>query len=655
MTKIILPPELSFLREDSATDVPKNFKLLKSNYDADIWHIDGISKPIKLDIELDDGSKLNHTKNRLLQEQIKAWISIQSSEYIKFGGASKERITKRILIVAGILDYLLKSPYGPQIRKYGLKYINEQIVKNLLHKITSHNTVVERFYNWPETLETHLNTLVQARLQPDNIFNTNEVLTAAQFRLAQSVALKDSGLTLKAAVRRPVLAYKHIINNLYDNYLYGHRNFSIPEHLNFSDWEDAKKLEIPVCAPVRSKHETIIQQNYSTYKSCIESIQYLEMFGHEAPEESTIEYVSEFSAKFFNLTEPHKYRSIPIQVGLLGLRKSIEFALKYGEPLLVAFTNVIKASKDANMELVAFVKEKGVRALLPKALEKLEIKTWSKLIKQSDHPENREDLGLHDYVIILYGSIQIIIGILSARRQEELMDSTCESFNRNPSTFGFYIGKSGFAGIREYTHRPIPNICVQLAELIANFQCRMASFGAINFGLFASPRSKSVAFSSIHHVNYNRSLDKACRYFDLRCDKTQQAFNFRQHQLRRIFAQAFYWSAFGDLDVLRWFLAHTDKAHVYRYITEHVPGAVLNTIKAEFTAEFLSRGNDTSTALEYAVAERFGTTSFSMLDRDEFESYLAHMFTTGQVIMEPDFLHRADGEQLKFKFEIAHV
>lgn len=655
MTKIILPPELSFLREDSESKSIKKFKLLKSNYAADIWHIEGISKPIKLNIELDDGSELNHIKNRPLQEQIKAWISIQSSEYIKFGGASKERIKKRILIVVGILDYLLKSPYAPQIRKYGLRYINEQIAKNLLHRITSHNTTAARFYNWPVTLETHLITLVRSRIRPDNILSANEVLTADQRRIAQSLILKDSGSTLQAAVRRPILAYKHVINNLYDNYLYGHRNFAIPEHLNFADWEGAETPEISVCAAVRSKHETIIKQNFSTYKSCIESLKYLEMLGHEAPEESTIEYISEFSAKFFNLSEPDNYRSIPIQVGLLGLRKSIEFSLQYGDVLLEAFTNVIRASKDENMELVAFVKEKGVSALLPKKLEELGIRTWSKLIKQSDYPDNREDLGLHDYVIILYGAIQIIIGTLSARRQEELMISTCESFNKNPSTFGFYIGKSGFAGIREYTHRPVPNICIALAELIANFQSRMASFGATHFGLFSTPRAKNVAFSSMHHVNYNRSFDKACRYFDLRCDRTQQTFNFRQHQLRRIFAQAFYWSAFGDLDVLRWFLAHTDKAHVYRYITEHVPGAVLNTIKAEFTAEFLSRGNDTYTALEYAVMDRFGTTSFSLLDRGEFESYLTHMFTTGQVFMEPDFLNHIDGEQLRFKFEIAHA
>lgn len=183
----------------------------------------------------------------------------------------------------------------------------------------------------------------------------------------------------------------------------------------------------------------------------------------------------------------------------------------------------------------------------------------------------------------------------------------------------------------------------------------MASLGAVASKFFSIPRPKNISFSSVSHTNYNRAFDKVCEYFSLRCDKTKRSFNFRQHQLRRMFAQAFYWSAFGDLDVLRWFLAHTDKAHVYRYITEYIPGAVLNTIKAEFTAEFLIRGNETHSKLEDAVRARFGTSSFSLLDREEFESYLAHMFEMGQVVMEPDFLQQDNGVKLQFKYEITHA
>lgn len=655
MSEPMHPSELGFLTEERTPSDIRGFKLLKSCYDADKWFIDGIWKPLKFDLELDDGSKLNHKKNKLLQGQFKAWIAIQASDHIKLGGVSKERAIKRILIVVGILDYLLKSPHAAQIRKYGLKFINEQIIRNLLHRIANKSTAVERFYNWPESLDSHVKIMAFANNQSLTLISSSVVLTPAQYKAAQALVLKESGVALKEAIRNPIKAYKDIIRRIYENTIYGHRTFSVPAHLSFKDLQEAPGLVEMPRAPVRSRHETTIKQTYSTHRSCIESLQHLDMYGYEAPKDYAIEYVAEHSAKFFNLPEPDKYRSIPIEIGLLGFRRSVEFVLRYGSHLLEAFANVAKEAASRDLKLVDFVKEYGISKFLPETLQELKIKTWSKLIKQLDYPENLKCLGLHDYIVILYGSIQIIIGILSARRQEELMECTSENFDRGSSSFGFYIGKSGLGGKREYTHRPIPNICLNLAEMIGAFQNNMASLGAVSSSLFAVPRSQSIGFSGVHHTNYNRSFDKACAYFELWSEDTKQSFNFRQHQLRRMFAQAFYWSAFGDLDVLRWFLAHTDKSHVYRYITEHVPGTVLNTIKAEFTAEFLSRGNQTHSKLEEAVVTRFGTSAFSLLDREEFESYLSHMFEVGQIVMEPEFLDQNNGLELQFKYEVRHA
>lgn len=648
-----LPEELSFLTVSYDVHAVKKFSLLKSVYEAETWEIDGISRPLKFNIILDDGSRLSDKKNKRLQEQIKAWIAVQGSEYIKLGGATKQRVTKRILIIASILDYLFKSPYASLIIKYGLKVINEQIIRNLIYRITSKNTTAERFYFWPDLLVNRIKKNYLS--EPFDLPNNESTLSLEQCRLAQSAILAESGLTINEAIRRPGKAFNKVIGAIYENTIYGHRNFSIPDSLIFRKSLISGHSESFTRAPVRSKHEKIVKQNFSTYISCIESLQYIEILGFEPPEPASMDYLNEVSSKLFCLADPDKYRSIPIDVGLRGLRCSIEFILRYGHHILNAYTAVLESCSISGMGLTTYVKEQGIIDHVPRELEDLNIGTWSKLIKQSDYPNRYGDLGLHDYLLIFYGATQITIGALSARRQDELIKSNAHDYDHQTRSFGFYVGKSGLGESREYAQRPIPNICLTASKLIEDFQGKLVALGAHPHGLFSRPLHNLIAFGKSDAKNYNTALNKACEHFKLKCEITKKGYFIRQHQLRRLFAQAFYWSAFGDLDILRWFLAHTDKAHVYRYITDHVPGAVLNTIKAEFTAEFLSRGNETHSKLEEAIISHFGTSSFSLLDREEFESYLVHMFETGQIVMEPDYFEQDNDSKLQFKYEIEYV
>ncbi|MEC6744610.1 hypothetical protein [Pseudomonas qingdaonensis] len=653
MSAQYLPEELSFLTVSYDVHAVKKFSLLKSDYEADTWQIDGISRPLKFNIILDNGSRLCDKENKHLQEQVKAWIAVQGSEYIKLGGATKQRVTKRILIIASMLDYLFKSPYASLLRKYGLKVINEQIIRNLIYRITSKTTTAERFYYWPDLLFSHIKANYFSETL--GLARNERTLSLEQCRFAQSAILAESGLTINEAIRRPGKVFNKIIDEIYENTIYGHRIFSLPDSLIFRKSPRSENSESFTRAPVRSKHERIVKQNFSTYMSCIESLQYIEILGFEPPDAASMDYLNEVSPKLFCLSDPDKYRSIPIEVGLKGLRSSIEFILRYGNLILNAYTAVLESCSISGMGLTTYVKHQGIIDHVPHELEGLNISTWSKLIKQTDYPNRYGHLGLHDYLLIFYGATQITIGALSARRQDELIKSNAHDYDHQTRSFGFYVGKSGLGDSREYAQRPIPNICLAASQLIEDFQAKLVTLGAHPHGLFSKPLHNQIAFGKSNVKNYNTALNKACEYFKLKCNNTKKGYFIRQHQLRRLFAQAFYWSAFGDLDILRWFLAHTDQAHVYRYITDHVPGAVLNTIKAEFTAEFISRGNETHSKLEEAIIAHFGTSSFSLLDREEFESYLVHMFETGQIVMEPDYFEQDNQSKLQFKYEIEYV
>ncbi|MBF4274743.1 integrase, partial [Vibrio anguillarum] len=85
--------------------------------------------------------------------------------------------------------------------------------------------------------------------------------------------------------------------------------------------------------------------------------------------------------------------------------------------------------------------------------------------------------------------------------------------------------------------------------------------------------------------SYNAHLDALCDYLEtdlVRYDNGEYRRNYvRQHQLRRFFAMAFFWSkGFDGMDALRWMLGHSDMEHLYNYISESETGAVLNGAKA---------------------------------------------------------------------------
>lgn len=103
--------------------------------------------------------------------------------------------------------------------------------------------------------------------------------------------------------------------------------------------------------------------------------------------------------------------------------------------------------------------------------------------------------------------------------------------------------------------------------------------------MFNNLNTKDCQLSKISSVTYNAHLDALCDYVEtdlVQYDNGEYRRNYvRQHQLRRFFAMAFFWSkGFDGMDALRWMLGHSDMEHLYNYISESETGAVLNGAKA---------------------------------------------------------------------------
>ena len=119
--------------------------------------------------------------------------------------------------------------------------------------------------------------------------------------------------------------------------------------------------------------------------------------------------------------------------------------------------------------------------------------------------------------------------------------------------------------------------------------------------IFAFPKISKPWTCSDDKNNYYENLDNLMDYFEVDLIEGKRPY-IRQHQLRRFFAMAFFWSkGFKSIDTLRWFLGHTNPEHVYHYIQENTDGAILNNVKAQYIAENIKEYAN----LESVLKEKF--------------------------------------------------
>ncbi len=152
----------------------------------------------------------------------------------------------------------------------------------------------------------------------------------------------------------------------------------------------------------------------------------------------------------------------------------------------------------------------------------------------------------------------------------------------------------------------------------------------------------------------------------------------RQHQLRRFFAMAFFWSkGFDGMDALRWMLGHSDMEHLYHYISESETGAVLNGAKAsvivrgvvdstselaklegieevrKMIAERLTGDSSTPITIESVseAAEDYDDESYltvphiSQLQKEQdIETEVIQLLEEGRITLEPEFFAIEDSD-----------
>ncbi|MGR6860217.1 integrase [Aliivibrio salmonicida] len=325
-----------------------------------------------------------------------------------------------------------------------------------------------------------------------------------------------------------------------------------------------------------------------------------------------------------------RFKTLPPKMVFNLIRQAYEFTIKYQDVILDSVLSVLVEAqtksttaysnpnyidsrrKEHNPDIGSSERQEWFRTqaqeLIAPELNSLGVKGIHLSSNTDDVFFRRRDTpSIFDLYSVLIGSIQSLIGVITAKRQDELInlksygnlvpniDPASEKGQQSEFFLKAKLKKSGSGGKSERNatiKRPIPHAFALLIWRLEQFNQAMTK-GKCNrhtLSLFNTIEHHTMKATRCARKSYNARLDAMCDYFETPLvdfgGEDLRRYYVRQHQLRRFFAMVFFWSkGFDGLDSLRWMLGHTDIEHLHNYITESEPGEVLNGVKASYLCD----------------------------------------------------------------------
>lgn len=687
---MLLPPELDFLAPllVEPTEAYQYATWLINDFDSDIWEYNFDYKtPKKLDwrIRLDDDSLLTEPKNRNLLLGFKYYLTASTRDYSSYQGETNELGGQQHVCFTKacyILDYLLLNGRRYQLAKYGLEGLTAGNLQEILETIAGHPAALESIYNWRESL-TNFCAELTLKVNPDIL--SKILTTVPQLSIITEEQIEDDELGIPHALIPQVRAALYhfelyhsqtagrcpntakISQAIYQNTLLGKSSSKAAYGILSYNIDSALFVREHRRAAVTGNSSTKMQvKAYLTYRRAVYTLGVLHELELPAPTVEALIKADQFCPQ---LASAGRFRTLPAQVVFAGLRHAIEFHLDYGRELTKAFCRIALECKKRDISPASLTHEEVQRLVGGKlyafGVRRLGLSVRSanagyyhacvKGEKAQYFDSLRDNNGLYELISIYVGCVQITVGILTARRINELCElKAADCLDETEQWLLFRNAKSTrhLFGLRRREARPIEPIAVDMIKTLIQMQKVLKRIGYIDKlqTLFSAPSLNGAAnLTDASAGSYNRKLDLFCDYFETPLNADGERYYFRQHQMRRFFAMLFFYcGSFAKLDTLQWMLGHTDPAHVYRYITESTDGAVLASAKAQAVAEELHQGNyDNFKDLMQLLKERYGTEKFTLISADDLEDQIMELMEEGWVEIEPEFFSDHQGKKFK--------
>ncbi|WP_448090810.1 integrase [Pseudomonas azerbaijanoccidentalis] len=661
---------------------------LLNDFNENIWVIQTTQKiPYELHwgVSLWDGSMLTDDKNEILLRSLKHLLIIGTNgvneEFAMLAPVSQYM---RLACSSRLIDYLLINAQSYDLCRFGLGALDADNLKGILNHLAAYAWSEDSIYAWHERVtafcKLQLSTLSDS--EAEKIFAKYPSMLEISDDVCEDIKLDIAASEIpriRAAMMKANLYYgnndgykistKALSERLYPDTLRGRQTAkSALVMLSFFPNEQSYKREYPSVSVTTGESEILQDTLYFYYRYTLVNSASLSTLGLPAP--SDTDTIKEHVP---TLNQSSRFRSVPSGNLLKLFRRSMEFHLEHGRKILNGFVRVATYCHARNISMTRLPQAEFLKIIGPElanfGVKKLGLSSHRKTLTRSRRKGSREqyfqqlraNYGLLELVYVYLGSVQLTVGMIMARRVDELITleaKKCLDITKSWLIFKLAKSTRRALGIRQRQSRPIDAVAVEMIEELRRLQKLLKRLGVIDdlSDLFATPPSmghKVLQDCSLHL--YNRHLDFACDYFESDVTTEGERYYVRQHQLRRFFAiMFFYTNSFGDLDTLRWMLGHRDVEHIWHYLTECLEPKDLRGAGARYFADLAKHDRlENYQNLQDLLYAEFGTTKFALVDEQKIEDYLAAMLEEGKARIEPKFFKDENGKSMQILFIVS--
>ncbi|HIF9383678.1 TPA: site-specific integrase [Photobacterium damselae] len=697
-----LPVELNFLEEFICTDYENQFTKadwLKSPFESDVWIYNfGFKKDKELNwnVPLYDGSMLTDEHNHQLSISLKHWLIASTDRSVGSPvagnklSASMSTMNRDFRSVLRIIDHLLLNGSQYKLKEFSLGALTQDDLTALMDKVYSNKEANESLYDWSSRTSKYLLNLLSdtdnkdiiqfLECYPSTSYIDPDVLSACPLGFSENeivsiraaIFINQLGRCKQGSSKKDIFGglwgmnTSMVANEIYKNTLYV-KTIAKPTfpslEVNFED-EALMNREYNGVKVTTKESDLLAWGNLQEYRRGLEKLQVLNILKLPSPPQDVLRTLETYNPEV--RSKKGRFKTIPYDLVFKIIKEAIEFHIKYGNLLIDTLCDVIEYAKQKNTTLTSIVSDELLE-IIPTELQEIGVSRLGITCLTSGNSQYssrgastasyfhklRSNQGLLDLIHVYYGAVKVIVGVLTARRDGELLDLKAdECLDTTEQWLIFEKRKTSkmLFGARNTEARPIDPIAVDMMKNLIRLQNKHIELGLLNgfTKLFAPPQINASGKFSTNRRLSDSYVDLFCDYIQTDTNENGERYYLRQHQLRRFFALLFFHSSqIGGLETLQWMLGHTDPEHVWHYITESVQGSVLRGAKAQYVADSLVRGGTEYRNLTDFVYDRFNTTEFSVIEVDELEEYIDELIKEGKATVEPEFF--VDGNERKMR------
>lgn len=689
-----LCPELSFIADRRKYDpsfLSRTAVWLKSDFLAPIWKcvFAHRKKPIfvNFNVRLDDGTLLTDPRNMQLEHSLKGMLCAQD----RVGMDLASRTMKGSFDVARqIIDWILLHSDKFKLAEHGLKLITKNDMIAFLTCLHGESTAKYNLYQpdfvgtkWIKTVISQITTdevnRIKSKLPSISEIECERLIDLSDMELIHARCFLWKNGFYHKKYSNSEYPFKHqiriekVLDAAYSERIIGvprFVNIALADELSFTPAEGRIK-EFPAASKKTGIGDGIDEIEAGRYHKILSRMVQVSNDGFQSISCEALSVLNE-NAILDELRSKScgRYATLPHEIVFSSFRSAVEFYSEYGDDLIDSYINLARKTACANTVINLLNNEDFYQCLTPK-IKQMGVVSWSICTYNKQYCNDkqfhltpnqfftamRSNKGLKELLDVLLGCIWIITATMTARRNTELtglVPARCLVKIGSFFHIRFFLRKRNIGEIREEVVRPIPKIAAKCIKSLKRLHEELAKlgndYGEDNTSLFACPSSKCTLSK---HVNSSHYLFRFGDYFQLPLNDPGERYYPGTHQLRRFFAILFFWGqGFGGLDTLSWFLGHTNVEHVWNYITENTPGAILNRIKASYAGEKVRQGAASASELAAFLKKHYGIANFSIMNANDIADYIEHELVHHNVNIEPIFYDAVAGKRYEILIKV---